>query len=211
MEILLVAATALELAPLLAYRQHNGHHISSLITGVGQVAVTWSLMDALQHQRPDMLIQVGIGGQFGTAYPLGDAVLVAQDCFGDLGMEEKEQFNTVFEKGFAQLDEPPYTNGWLVNHTTLPNMLPLPQVKAVTVNKVSDSVLQQQQLVQTFNPVVESMEGAAFHYVCLRAGLPFVQIRGLSNLVGERDKSQWQIGLAVERACAAALRLIDSV
>jgi futalosine hydrolase len=42
------------------------------------------------------------------------------------------------------------------------------------------------------------MEGAALHLVCLENKIPFLQIRGISNWVGERDKSQWKIPEAAE-------------
>jgi futalosine hydrolase len=44
---------------------------------------------------------------------------------------------------------------------------------------------------------VESMEGAAFHYVCLQEGMPFAQVRAISNYVTPRDKSQWQMKDAI--------------
>jgi futalosine hydrolase len=43
------------------------------------------------------------------------------------------------------------------------------------------------------------MEGAAFHYVCLMKQIPFIQIRSISNKVGERDKRKWKMKHAIER------------
>ncbi len=42
------------------------------------------------------------------------------------------------------------------------------------------------------------MEGAALHYVCLQEQIPFVQIRSVSNYVGERDKTKWKMKEAIE-------------
>ena len=44
-----------------------------------------------------------------------------------------------------------------------------------------------------FLPVIESMEGAALHYVCLMEKIPFLQIRSISNYIGERDKKKWNM------------------
>ena len=46
---------------------------------------------------------------------------------------------------------------------------------------------------------VESMEGAAFFEVCLEAGIPFAEIRSVSNTVGEADRSRWDIPLALAK------------
>ena len=53
------------------------------------------------------------------------------------------------------------------------------------------------------------MEGAAFHYVCLEAGVPFLQLRGLSNLVGDRNKSRWQMTTALNSVRDALFLTID--
>jgi len=44
---------------------------------------------------------------------------------------------------------------------------------------------------------IESMEGAAFFEACLRHGVPFAEIRAVSNAVGETDRSRWDIPLAL--------------
>lgn len=44
---------------------------------------------------------------------------------------------------------------------------------------------------------IESMEGAAFFEFCLRHGIPFAEIRAISNTVGETDRSRWDIPLAL--------------
>ena len=41
------------------------------------------------------------------------------------------------------------------------------------------------------------MEGAALHYVCLMENIPFLQLRAVSNFVGERNKANWEIGEAI--------------
>ncbi len=54
---------------------------------------------------------------------------------------------------------------------------------------------------QKYNAHLETMEGAAFHYVCLQKEIPFLQIRGISNYVGERDKSKWKMEEAIDNLC----------
>jgi len=125
-------------------------------------------------------------------------VLVKQDTFADIGMEEQKNFKTIFDAGFAEKDAFPFSDGWLVNPNNHFQLSSLRQAKAITVNKVSDSMLQKQQAILHFSPEIESMEGAALHYVCLQENIPFLQIRSISNAVGERDKSRWKIKEAVE-------------
>lgn len=203
MYILLIAATKFEIAPtlLLIEKQQvafNNHTIKVLITGVGQVNTTYQLASNIINKKPALVIQAGIAGTFKEQYLLTQTLLVKQDCMGDLGMEEKEKFTTLFDAGFADKNEFPFTDGYLINNNAkIFDSSLLKSVNAVTVNKVSDSLLQKQQLINNFDPDIESMEGAAFHYVCLLQNIPFIQIRSISNAVGERDKTKWTIKDAI--------------
>ena len=62
-----------------------------------------------------------------------------------------------------------------------------------------------------FNPVTESMEGAALHYVCRSMGVPFMQVRAISNYIGERDKSKWKMKEAVDNLNDTLLKYVDKL
>ena len=54
------------------------------------------------------------------------------------------------------------------------------------------------------------MECAALHYVCLQQNVPFLQIRSVSNEVGERDKSKWKIKEAVENLNNELIKILNN-
>ena len=62
-----------------------------------------------------------------------------------------------------------------------------------------------------YNPVTESMEGAAFHYVCLKQKIPFLQLRSISNYAGERDKSKWDIEKSILHLNKELADIIDFI
>ncbi|MBL0200174.1 MAG: futalosine hydrolase [Chitinophagaceae bacterium] len=167
--------------------------VDTLITGVGVPAAIYHLQKRIHQMDYDFIIQAGIAGSFSNEITLGQVVMVQQDCFADLGMEEKGNYTPIFNTAFTDKDEFPFTNGWLINTDENLKYIDLPKAKAITLNKVSDSELQKQQFVQSFNADIETMEGAALHYVCLQEHIPFLQIRSISNHVGERDKTKWKI------------------
>jgi futalosine hydrolase len=207
MRILLIAATANEIELFI----NTYSNVDILITGVGAPATLYHLQKRLYKQDYDFVIQAGIAGSFSPHLLLGETVLVKQDTFGDLGAEEKRIYQTFFASGLINGHEFPFANGWLMNAANLPKNSTLKAVKAVTINKVSDSFLQKLQLMDTFDPQIESMEGAALHYVCLQEDIPFVQLRAISNYVGERDKSKWNFKLAFENLNAALTGLINDL
>ncbi len=55
------------------------------------------------------------------------------------------------------------------------------------------------------------MEGAALHFVCLRERIPFLQLRTISNKIGERDKTKWNIGLAILNLNAELILLLNEL
>ncbi|MEO6541240.1 MAG: futalosine hydrolase, partial [Ferruginibacter sp.] len=207
MQILLIAATTPEIESFTA--AHPG--IDVLITGIGVPSVLYHLQKRMQQIDYDFIIQAGIAGTYDNDIPLGQTVLVKQDCFADLGIEEKENYTPIFETGLADKNEPPFENGWLINRTDYLNPADLPLVKAITVNKVSDSGLQKQQFIKQFSADLETMEGAAVHYICLQENIPFLQLRSVSNYIGERDKTKWKIKEAIENLNAELAILINGL
>jgi futalosine hydrolase len=208
MQILLTAATQNEIALF-----NNTHPVADvLITGVGVPSTIYQLQKKLFFKKYDLVIQAGIAGAFSNAINLGETFLIKEDTFADLGMEENSVFVSIFQSGFADANQLPFTNGWLVNNLqALLKKNTLPWARAVTVNKVSDSILQKTQLQQVFAAQLETMEGAALHYVCLQENIPFVQIRTVSNYVGVRDPQQWKMKEALENLNQALTTLINQL
>ncbi|MGN7721044.1 futalosine hydrolase [Chitinophaga sp. 22620] len=201
MKVLVAAATEAEIKPLLnwlADTQVPG--VEVLITGIGMAATAYSLGRRFADNRPEIAIQVGIAGSFRHERPLGEVALVAREVFGDLGAEDHGRFTDLFGIGLWQHDMHPFTHHHLINPLTLfpESLQQLPQVTGVTVNTVSGETATIAQLEQLYQPDLESMEGAAFHYACLMDDIPFLQLRAVSNYVEVRDKRKWNIPLAVK-------------
>ena len=193
MQILVVAATAMEIAPFM----EKNPATDFLITGVGVPATIYQLHKRLMQVDYDLVIQAGIAGSFNKLLPLASCILVYRDVFADLGVEENNEYFTMGEKGLIDTAAFPYTNGWLVNENFLLKQIDLPKVTSITVNKISDKIEQQEKYIQKFVPDIESMEGAALHYVCLQEQVSFLQLRSISNIVGERDKTKWKLDASI--------------
>lgn len=206
MNLLIVAATEFEIGPFL--KEDTGADI--LITGVGIPSTVFHLTKKLYGKKYDQVIQAGIAGSFNDLFHLSEVVLVKEDTFGDVGIEEYGEMYTLFERGFMRQDGFPYTFGWLVNHDPALKTGKLPVVKGITVNKISDNKEQNQMIREKFDAEVESMEGAAFHYVCLQQETNFLQLRSISNKVGERDKTKWKLKDAIENLNRELLILIEN-
>jgi futalosine hydrolase len=97
------------------------------------------------------------------------------------------------------------------HHDHLIESASLPAVSAVSVNEISTSTEKINVFAEKYKADIESMEGAALHYVCAMQQIPFIQIRGISNLVGERDKTKWKIPESMLAATNACINLINKI
>lgn len=209
MHLLICAATTLEIKPTLSFLENNNHpQVQVLITGVGITAATYHLTKNFCNTRPRLVLQAGVAGSFSENLSLGEVVAVEKDTLGDLGVLEQNQFRSVFNLGLANLNELPWENGWLVNKSVALKHIPFLKVNGVTVNQISTSAETINYYKTKLGATVETMEGAALHYVCLLENLPFLQLRSISNHAGERNKSKWKMKEAIENLNDALLQMI---
>jgi futalosine hydrolase len=207
MQILVVSATGMEITPFLAQNTMIDH----LITGVGTAACMYRLLKKNQQKKYDLIIQVGIAGSFDPALSLGKTVLVEKDIFADAGALENQQLFSLFDMGLADKNEWPYRDGWMICENIYFKEACLPKVKAITVNMVTDDKIVCSELLLKYNAAIETMEGAALHYVCLQENINFLQLRSISNEVGERDKNKWMVKEAIKNLNIELLLLLGKI
>ncbi len=213
MKVLIIAATQPELAEIESSSlMHPKLDIHCAVTGIGMIATTYHLMHKLHEQPFDIIIQIGIAGSFDKQLTLGDAVVIKAESIAEMGVMENNEYKDIFSLHLADPNEPPYQEKLLVNpHKHLLSMTDLPKLTAVTVNQISTTGTIISRYKDTYQTSIESMEGAALHYVGLMKQTPFIQIRGISNYVGERNKSNWKIKEAIQSSTAACCNLLQQL
>ena len=196
MKILLVAATEGEVPAAAA----KFHRVDVLVTGVGMVATAAQCARALATAPYDLALNVGVCGAFNSRYPLGTVVHVVSDCVAELGAQDGSAFLTVHELGLLGRNDPPYQDGLLVNSSppVIAPLTSLPAVHGITVNTVHGHEPDIVNVVGRFRPDIETMEGAAFMYACLLHGVPFAQVRAVSNVVERRNRAAWKMKEAID-------------
>ena len=224
MRILVVAATSTEIAPLVAILRgesdiapgvqacaYAGHAIDILTTGVGMVATSARCSQALTRTSYDLGLNLGVCGSFDRALEPGAVVHVVADRIAELGAENDEAFLTIQQLHLLGDDEFPFTRGELVNASPPANeaLRHLPAVNGITVNTVHGNARSIAAVVERFTPRVESMEGAAFMYACLIHGLPFAQVRAVSNAVEPRNRVAWKLADAIRNLGETAISILE--
>lgn len=224
MSLLVIGATDLEMQPLRAalseVRQDatawgplqlgrlGSLHVAVQALGVGKVNTAAGLALAIEHLRPRAVLQLGIAGAYvGSFLSIGLAMLADEEVQLDLGLRSSEGWADLEAIGFPAA---PAKDGRPERWQTVPTdvaftealstLTGLPRGRFATLDAVSHDLDVAQALQRRFDVSLESMEGAAAAAVCDRLGVPFAELRGVSNIVGDRDKGRWHISAALRAA-----------
>ena len=158
------------------------------------------------------VVSAGIAGGFAGRVPVGGTVLATRSVAADLGAESPEGFIPVDELGM-----PPELLGIATALPADPGLLgalrtalPEATVGAVlTVSTVTGTAASTEALAARHpDAVAEAMEGYGVAVAAAQAGLPFAELRTVSNPIGPRDRGAWRMkeAFAALTEAAAALR-----
>lgn len=212
--VLVHAATQRELAELQSEWPPGSYHtaltLEYIVGGVGPVATAISLSERLcTPPSPNLLLTIGIAGALDRALALGEVVHVTREEFGDLGVEEADgSLTSLAALGLFDPDAPPFSAGRL-HAPAAPAFAK--QATGVTCGRAYGSADSIARLRRRTDAQVESMEGAAAMWVAARRGIPFVQLRAISNYVEPRDRAAWRIDLALAQLTEAVERLLSGL
>ena len=216
MRVIITAATNLELdgfakkASLLFKKSKL--KLSFHATGIGMLASGVKLTQLATAHQHDLIIQMGIAGSYIKTEPLGKVMVVASESIADLGVRENGVFKDLFGSQLLKDNEAPFKKRKLINPAIRSlNVLKSDTVAAVTINEITTSPKRIKEIIAAHNPVLESMEGAALHYIGGLTKTPFIQIRSISNYVGERNKAKWKLKESIEQLEAYVLTYLATL
>lgn len=184
--------------------------------GIGKVNTAAGLALALHYTRASAVIQFGIGGAFpGSALGLGDVAVASSETHLDSGVRDRDGWQDMKALGFALLEKDELYYNVFPTDPELSAKLAR-ATGAVTASfgtseTVTGRVNAASELFKRHHVLIESMEGAAAVQVCTALGVPFAEIRAVSNPVGERDKSHWNIPLAIQNVDQAILTYMAAI
>lgn len=221
MNVMLTSATVGEIAPVLEHfeeywkREAKGVYrreqtvVQIVLTGVGCPSTAFALGYFFGQAKPDLALNVGVAGALQTELQIGAVTRVMTEVFADLGTETADGgFLDLFQMDLLLTDSPPFREGVLRAPDIAIGSEILP-VSGITVNKVHGHGPSIEEIQARYPDAgIETMEGAAFFYACLLAEVPFLQLRAISNAVEPRDKSRWNLPLAIRNLNKTLIDLI---
>ena len=182
-----------------------------MITGPGVFNAVHALTVYLEKSSPALILQTGIAGIFKeTGCVIGDVAIATREHYVHTGVQTDSLENAPLP--FDLIKDNPLSRKGIypfeqdrVDHTheILSRALSINQINIIkgpfiTVSSITSSFEQASRLYSAFSPVMEAMEGAACSHIAALYDIPVIEIRSASNFVGERDKSKWDIDLAIK-------------
>jgi futalosine hydrolase len=158
----------------------GGHE--GLTCGIGPVEAAAATARALAEQRPEAVLHVGLAG--GTELEPGTLVVGTESVYVDIAagipvVSRIEPDPTLFAAIRASFPDAP--------------VLPIATSAAVSAS-------------QGFR--VEAMEGFGVFRACALADVPAVEVRAISNELGEEDRSRWELERGLDALRQALPRLL---
>ncbi len=194
------------------------------ISGMGKVNAAHTATLMLARFDPEALIVFGIGG----AYPssgagIGDLAIAKEEIAGDEGVLTREGF-----KDTGYIGIPLLKTATSMVYTTYPASEPLVNRSLqslvahgksgkgtihvgsfITLSTCTGTTARARELEERYHGLCENMEGAAVAQVAAMHGIPWLEVRGISNIVEDRDLKKWDIPRAAEAAQQAIRHIVE--
>lgn len=195
MRILVVCAVAEEAQAVEAGRSLR-HELDVLVCGVGPAAAAAATARTIAENSHmgrayDVVVNAGICGAFRGKARIGDLLIATDSVAAELGVALPWRFQPIDEIGFG-------TNRIGCN-TVLTVAVEGVRGEILTLASITGSDGLAANLAHRHPDAIgEAMEGFGVATAAQQAGLPFAEIRAVSNYIGDRDVENWDWAAALK-------------
>jgi len=195
----------------------SGRDVSVVLCGIGQANAAQSTASVMDSGGAQLVILGGCAGAYpGSGLGVGDVAVAEAETYAGLGVEAPGGLMTLEEAGLPLLEkggERYYASMPVPSASRLdPSVFSGLGFSVVyggflTVYTVTGTSARGRELHARHGALCENMEGAAAAQVALHYKADFLELRGISNMVEDRDRSAWDIPGA-SMSCAAAINRV---
>lgn len=200
----------------------SGKEVVLCAGGMGKANAAHAAALLITRFGPKIIVIFGIGGAYpSSCAEIGDIVIASEEIVGDEGVLTPDGFKDAGFIGIPLVHKPGMT---LFNRFPAPESLVRKAHDAaassgigrrvqigrfVTLSTCTGTSRRSQEIERMYAGVCENMEGAAAAQVALMHDVPWIELRGISNIVEDRDTSKWMASQASEAAQQAVQALLE--
>jgi futalosine hydrolase len=187
-----------------------------VVTGVGKSNAAGGTARTLDPIRHAAVLNLGIAGalprESAPPLPIGSTIAATRSILADEGMLAPSGFASLAQMGFAPIASAEHGSDGMsvtVHGPLLDALAPLVDATGpiATVSTCSANDGLAHDTAQRTGALAEAMEGAAVGTVALALGVPFLELRAISNTTGDRERQEWNIRAAFDALSRVASML----
>jgi futalosine hydrolase len=186
-------------------------------SGVGKTNAAHGATLLLENFRPALILLIGCGGAYRSSGMVpGDLAIASEEIFGDEGVITPQGWRStrylkfpLLRKGKQSfynkfpMDQKIVNKAIKILRGFMPTIGPF-----ITISEITGTQEKADEMGKRFRGICENMEGAAVAQLCTLYGIPFLEIRGISNVVKQRNKKEWKLSAAARVSQEAAGEII---
>lgn len=200
-----------------------GREVLLSIGGMGKVNAAHTATLMIAEFAPEALILFGVGGAYpSSGAAVGDVALAHQEIAGDEGVLTQDGFMDTEAIGIPLLRT---ASSVIFTTYPAPEQLLKRSLHAlittaapgsgkvhfgpfVTLSTCTGTAARSMELEERYHGLCENMEGAAVAQVATLHNVPWLEVRGISNIVEDRDLKKWDIPRAAGSAQLAVISIL---
>ena len=187
--------------------------------GIGMTNAAHAATVMIESFAPQSIVLFGIGGAYhGSGLGVGDVAVATEEVYADMGVLAPGGFMDMREMGF-----PVFNTGRKKFYNVIPTHKgmarrallcsgPWGRMQAgrfLTVSAATGTLKRASELLGRYGRALcENMEGAAVAHVCELYRMPMAEVRGISNMVEDRNLKKWDKVTAASRVQLAVRALL---
>ena len=192
------------------------------IGGMGKVSAAHAATLLLAYFNPEALLIFGVGGAYpSSGAAVCDIALANEEIAGDEGVLTVDGFKDTEYIGIPLLKTAtatiyttyPASDGLLQQAqkalASVPHDGSVHVGTFITLSTCTGTAARARELEDRHHGLCENMEGAAAAQVALCHDVPWLEVRGISNIVEDRDLKKWNIPKAAEAAQRAVMHILQ--
>ncbi len=167
--------------------------------GVGMAECAAATAQLLATEKPDLVILAGVAGTYTGDIEVGETVVVASETVADMG-----RYSGKAADCFGECGEGRFTPLFQVTYKAPVVPEGFKAVRSNTVNMAGGVCA----VSAPFEAEIENMEGAAFLAICEKMGVPAMEVRTISNRVGQCIRGE-NMEMAANRLALALEEIVN--
>lgn len=197
------------------------------LSGIGKTNAAHTASCLIRDFSPGLIINFGIGGAYPSAgLKIGDIAVAEREIYGDEGFADRSGFHGAEHIGIPLLkkgrksffNEFPMDKRFTqkavkISRAAAGNFSPALAIKSgifITVSTCTGTKKKALEMRERFGALCENMEGAAIAHIATMYDIPCIEIRGISNIVEDRDTGRWEIRRASENCQKLLIDFLES-